>query len=472
MAGGPRINRPNFKRLASEGVEFTRAYTACPLCGPARRTMLNGLFPHSHGEIKNDSNHPFEEETYLSKLHEIGYKNYYYGKWHAGPGTAHDHFCEGFSYNGYNNPYTKPEYKEYLKKNDLLPFQVKIKHSFQSNLEENQLYNPEMNWYTENAIGVMTTPKETHEAFFLAHLACNRLKEIAESGNKQPFHLRVDFWGPHQPFFPAKEYLDQYDPREIQEYPSFRDDLQDKPNIYKYEHHYRISKNGKIIIPNPLPWSIWQKVLQYNYAQQTLIDAAGGMILETLEELGLTENTFVVWLSDHGDSVGCHGGHFDKNAYMPEEMVRILLAIKYPNNLRKGLKCEELVSNVDLVPTILDIVDTNFKNSVHGKSLMSLCNQNKKDWRDDLMCQTYGHFTTHLGRLVVTDRYKYVWNDGDMDELYDLEKDPFEMMNLINNNDYGDIIKDMKKRLTRWRQKTGDLITRDMIKGKRLKVPK
>ena len=121
-AGGPKIKRPNFTKLASGGIEFTRAYTACPLCGPARRTMLNGLFPHSHGEIKNDSNHAFEEEIYLTRLHELGYKNYYYGKWHTGPGTAHDHYCEGFSYNGYSNPYTKPEYKKYLKNNDLLLF--------------------------------------------------------------------------------------------------------------------------------------------------------------------------------------------------------------------------------------------------------------------------------------------------------------------------------------------------------------
>ena len=472
MAGGPNIKRPNFKKLASEGVEFTRAYTACPLCGPARRTMLNGLFPHSHGEIKNDSNHPFEEEIYLTRLHELGYKNYYYGKWHTGPGTAHDHYCEGFSYNGYSNPYTKPEYKEYLKKNDLPPFQVKIIHSFQSNLKENQLYTPEMNWYTENAIGVMTTPKETHEAFFLANLACNRLREIAESDIKQPFHLRVDFWGPHPPFFPAQEYIDQYDQKEIQEYPSFRDELQDKPKIYNYEHHFRISKNGKLIIPNPLSWSTWQRVLQYNYAQQTLVDDAGGMILETLEELGLTQNTFVVWVSDHGDSVSCHGGHFDKNAYMPEEIVRILFAVRYPDKISAGQVCNKLVSNIDLAPTILEIAGTNFRNSVHGKNLMSLCTQNKMDWREDLMCQTYGHFTTHLGRLIVTDRYKYIWNDGDMDELYDLEKDPFEMMNLIDNHDYSNIIKDMKKRLIKWRQKTGDLITRDMIKGKRLKFPK
>jgi arylsulfatase A-like enzyme len=471
MAGGPKIKRPYYERLASEGIKFTRAYTACPLCGPARRTMLNGLFPHSHGEIKNDSNHPFEYETYLESLAKIGYKNYYYGKWHAGPGTAHDHYCEGFNYNGYNNPYTKPEYKNYLKKRNLPSFQVKIKHSFQSNLEENKLYTPEMTWYTENAIGTMTTPKETHETFFLANLAREKLIEIAQSGNTQPFHLRVDFWGPHQPFFPAQEFLDLYDPENIPEYPNFADDLKDKPEIYKYEHHFRISKNGKIIIPNPLPWSTWQEILAYNYAQQTMVDEAGGMILEALDELGLVENTIIVWLSDHGDSVGCHGGHFDKNAYMPEEMMRILLAIKYPSEISAGQVCSELVSNIDIVPTILEVAGTKVKHSFHGTSLIPLSTKNINQWREDLMCQTYGHFTSHLGRLVVTDRYKYIWNDGDMDELYDLREDPFELTNLIQNHDCNDIIEDMKKRLTAWRQETGDNVRGDMIKGKRLKLP-
>lgn len=115
MVGGPKIHRPNFERLAKEGIEFSRAYTCCPLCAPARRSMLTGLFPHTHGELSNMSFNPFSNETYLDKLAEAGYKNYYYGKWHAGPDTAHDFHCEGFSYPDYNNPYTKPEYREYLK---------------------------------------------------------------------------------------------------------------------------------------------------------------------------------------------------------------------------------------------------------------------------------------------------------------------------------------------------------------------
>ena len=116
---GPRIQRPHFNRLASGGIVFNRAYTACPLCAPSRRTMLTGLLPHNHGEIKNGTDHPFDHETYYDRLAELGYQNYYFGKWHAGPGTAYDHHCDGFSYPSYNNPYTKPEYKEYLRARNL-----------------------------------------------------------------------------------------------------------------------------------------------------------------------------------------------------------------------------------------------------------------------------------------------------------------------------------------------------------------
>ena len=127
---GPKIQRPHFDRLASEGITFERAYTACPLCGPARRTMLTGLFPHNHKEIHNGTDHPYDREVYLDILSEQGYRNYYYGKWHAGAGTAYDHACEGLSYPSYNNPYNKPEYLEYLAQRRLPEYEVVIQRSF------------------------------------------------------------------------------------------------------------------------------------------------------------------------------------------------------------------------------------------------------------------------------------------------------------------------------------------------------
>lgn len=468
MAGGPEIKRPNFEKLGKEGVKFTRAYTCCPLCGPARRSMLNGLYPHTHGEIKNDAFYPFEEQNYLRTLARQGYRNYYYGKWHAGPGTAHDHNCEGFSYPSYGNPLITPEYDEYLKDNDLPPFEVKIVRSFMKHLKIGTFYKPKDGLLTESAAGIMTTPKETHESYFLASLACQKLEEIARSNSTEPFHLRVDFWGPHQPYFPSQEFYDMYEPREIPEYPNFDDDLSNKPEIYKYDHHYPISKKLKILHPNPMPWNEWQEVLACNYAEQTLLDEAGGMILKKLDELGLSDNTFIIWTTDHGDGLACHGGHFDKNAYMPEEMVRIPMAIKYPGVIEKGQEKNELVNLIDLAPTFLDLASSSFKNPVAGTSLMPLLKGEENKWREDVMCETFGHFSTHIGRLVVHENIKYIYNEGDMDELYDIEQDPYELNNLINQEQYSKILNDMKGRLKRWRKITADNVTKKMIKRKRI----
>jgi hypothetical protein len=105
-------------------------------------------------------------------------------------------------------------------------------------------------------------------------------------------------------------------------------------------------------------------------------------------------------------------------------------------------------------------------------SLLPLCTQQETNWREDIMCETHGHYIQHLGRAIITDKYKYIWNDGDMDELYNLKDDHFELNNLIKDNDYANVLGDMKTRLAQWRRKTGDIVTKAMIKGKWLRIPK
>ncbi len=460
--GGPRVQRPNFERLARGGVEFARAYTACPLCGPARRTMLTGLFPHNHGEIKNDTNHPFDREVYLDLLAAAGYDCWYYGKWHAGPGTAFDHGCRGFSYPSYNNPYTKPEYKEYLAQRGLPEPEILIERSFwgptiggEPNLmKAGERYRQNRRWCNEHASGVMVTPDDTHEAFFLANLACERLQALASS--KQPFALRVDFWGPHQPYFPTQRFADLYRPEEIPEYGSFRDELADKPEIYRSEGNEPLHEKGKLRVPSPLPWSEWQKVIARSYAQTTLVDEAGGRILDALDRLGLAENTLVMWTTDHGDGLACHGGHFDKRSYMPEEMVRVPLAVRFPGRIAAGRNSEALVSNIDTAPTFLDAAGLAFKRPVDGQSLLPLAEGRLQAWREDLMSETHGHMEEHIGRLIVTGRWKYVANRGQLDELYDLEKDPYELRNLASDPGHAAVVADMKRRLASWRTRSHD----------------
>ena len=171
MAGGPKIQRPNYEKFAGEGAKFTRAYCVSPLCSPARRSMLTGLFPHNHKEIKNETEHPFDREVYLDILAKEGYKNYYYGKWHAGPGNAFKHNCEGFSHHGYGGPYNKPEYREYLKKYGIKRPKIFIEHMFWKPLslfalyfgvKVGKLYTPKKRWASEHAIGAIQNGKEGH----------------------------------------------------------------------------------------------------------------------------------------------------------------------------------------------------------------------------------------------------------------------------------------------------------------------
>ncbi len=467
--GGPIVRRPYFDQLASEGVSFNRCYCPSPLCGPVRRSLLTGLYPHAHGETKNNVDAPFAQETLPEMLARAGYRNYHFGKWHAGPGTAMDHACEGYCPPGYANPYITPEYDEYLKKYNLPPALHLIEQTYEpaTNLkgEPNPMHAGWIgrflkNNLQENCCGLTLTPKETHEAFFLAQLACDQLMKIASQKNSEPFCMQVHFWGPHQPFFPTWEYASQYNPDDIPEYGNFADDLSTKPEHYRMEQCPPLSEKKRLIVPNPLPWSEWARTLARVYAHITMVDDAGGMILNRLEELGLTQNTLVIWTTDHGDAVACHGGHFNKQSYMPEEMVRVPLAIRYPGEIQEGATSEALVDLLDVPATILQAGGTSFPDPIHGESLLPLCRGEQKHWRKDMLIETHGMGPndSHVGRLVVNERYKYVWNPGEIEELYDLQEDPYELKNLWNDPTHQSLLEHMRERLKYWQESTNDPI--------------
>ena len=450
----PVIQRPNYDALCAQGVHFDNAYCASPLCGPARRSMLTGVRPHRHGETRNDIEMPWQGDSYLNILNREGYHCTYYGKWHAGPGSAHEHGCEGFSYPSYNNPYTKQEYLAYLAKFQLPIPEIKVEHNFWGNATPGDIIRQTGDWCNEHYSGIMQTPKETHEAFFLAHLACKKLKSLAGQPS-EPFHLRVDFWGPHQPYFPTQEYADLYPPEEIPVYGNFHDDLTRKPAVYMTEGNNHISKDNKLIQPNPLPWRDWQEVLSRAYAQQTLCDEAAGLILKTLRETGLDENTIVIWSADHGDALACHGGHFDKRSYLPEEVLRIPMAMAYPGVLPEGKRSFRIVSNVDIPVTILAAAGTGFDTSVDGRNMLEAADDTIP-WDNYTVCETHGHGEDVIGRALPCGRYKYICTVGQMRELYDLEKDPYELDNLALDMAYEELISEMHEMLLEECRRSGD----------------
>lgn len=469
--------RPCFDEWVKEGIEFSNTYCVTPMCGPTRRSLLTGLYPHTHGQYHNETDPPYRHEVYLDTLAEAGYRNYYYGKWHAGPGCAYDHHCDGFSMSGYGNAYNTPVYKDYLKRKGLPKAEHFIERVFENDsfkrnryfqkLKEGGYYQCEDFFSGEHAIGVTVTPKETHESFFLAALACEKLEEIAESRRHEPFAMRIDFWGPHQPFFPTKEFLDMYDPSKILPYPSFYNKLEDKPFTVKAERNKPMGDGKTIIYPNPIGWNEWQNILAHCYAHGSMIDAAGGMIIKKLKELNLDEDTLIVWTTDHGDSIACQGGHFDKGSNMMQEIMRVPLGISWKNRIGSGLKDGSLVFTCDIPVTLLDTAGLSFRESVDGRSLLDLAlgRNNRKPWRNSLLCETYGHGYGHTqyGRMAVRDNIKYVCTQNDLDELYDLEQDPYELRNLAVLPEYADLKNEMRNLLRELQKETEDPISPEAL---------
>lgn len=465
--GSVKPQTPNFDRVAAAGIQFERNYTAVPLCGPSRRTLATGLYPHNHKNFYNYTHSPYDHEIYLNNLAEHGYRNYYIGKWHAGDGTPLDFNCQGYSETDYGNPYTSEAYQQYLKRKGLPPAEHYVEKHFWNEpfqkqfpkLKDGARYKSEYAWCGEHAVGLTLTPKETHEAFFLADLACDALTELANADNSQPFHLRVDFWGPHQPFFPTQEFADLYNPADISEYGSFRDNQELKPELYLEDKNRPLSdEHGHFITPSVLPWSEWQKMLARAYGHITMVDAAGGLILDKLDELGLSDNTIVIWTADHGDALTSHGGRFDKGSYVTEEVIRTPLAVRYPGRIAPSQRSDKLVCSIDLPPTILDMAGTQFQNGVDGQSFLPLCLGEDVDWREDLMVESFGHGygVHHIVRSVIAGNYKYIYNEGQLDELYDLHSDPYELENLIYNPKFATLLSEMQTRLHRWQHETGD----------------
>ena len=478
--GGPV--RPNLDRFGSEGIRFERAYTACPLCTPARRTMLTGLLPHNHGFLTLDAKENSEEKDQgilFNLLAEQGYRLYNYGKWHAGPGTAKDFGAEGFSPPGYGNPYITPEYKAYCKERGLEPASFNVEHVFMEAVspdkpEAGPGYRCTAPSFHPHITGVLETPTDTHDAQFVANITCDKLRQLAAEKSDQPFFMKVDIWGPHAPYLPSQEFLDMYPPKKIEEYGNFRDDMSGKPPVYLKEWNQPLGRDNKLQIPSAYPWSEWQHIMSYVYGQVTQVDAACGRIVDTIDELGLAEDTLIIWTADHGDAVVSFGGHFGKENFLAEEVLRIPMAMRWSGHIEPGQTSQHLVSNMDCPVTLLDAAGGTFNGAVDGTSLLSLIKNGKLQasaGRSDLMCETHGHHWEPVnGRAIATERYRYsVYQYDDtpdyldevdtsipIEELYDLQEDPYQLNNLANDPNCHSILEDHRRRLECWQEKSDD----------------
>jgi arylsulfatase A-like enzyme len=462
---GSRIcQTPHADSLAAEGVKFTNAYAACPICTPARASIQTGLYPFRHGMQSNIYTrgcmvHELPDTPALlsRRLQSLGYSTGYTGKWHMGFGDqadGHPEFeghvadvphlreargkgtlpstigYEGNDFPGHGGAGTHtPQYAAWLKEN-------KIDLRTRSVLD-----------YYPHTFEVLSGSEST-VSWFLADQAMEHMRQFAE--RDQPFFYMLNFWGPHSPYHASTEYVDLYRDVPIPPWPSFEADQAEKPSI----HQAHRTENLRY-----WDWSQFETCLRYYYASVTEIDAQVGRILDFLRQSGLAEDTLIIFAADHGDSLGIHRGLADKSLFMYEETNRIPLIIHDPaNSVRNGEAEAGFAGSCDLYSTVLDYAGGDLAAVERdGRSLRPLIEGTADDWRDCMVTESSG--IDHLlfsQRALRYQNYKYVFNCGDCDELYDLKSDPHELINLVNVPEKADLVHDLRLRLDAWMTAHGD----------------
>jgi len=263
---------------------------------------------------------------------------------------------------------------------------------------------------------------------------------LGKTGSSEPWCIYAGFLAPHDPYFPAQKYIDMYNIDDIKLPENYRDTLQDKPYIYRRMRNQ---------IFDQLTEMEAKETIRHYMASCTQLDDSFGKILDALKESGQSENTLVIYISDHGDYCGEHG-LFAKGVPAFEGAYHVPALIRWPAGIKNpGRKIEDFVSLTDFAPTLLELAGcTTEDKNFGGKSLIPFMKDMKPEtWRDAIFTQFNGVELYYSQRSVITKDFRYTFNGFDRDELYHLSKDPYEMNNLADDPAYEDIKKELCRRM-------------------------
>lgn len=450
------LETPNLDRLAGEGIIFDRSYCGNSICGPSRATILTGLHSHANGMLDNFTTFDGSQQTFPKLLQDAGYHTAIRGKWHLrSEPTGFDTWMVYPGQGQYYNPvYRTPDGRKQLP-----------------------------------GYSVDTT----------ADLGIEYLRERAEKAD-EPFFLAIQFKAPHRPFLPPLRHLDAFSHVKIPEPPTLFPDFEERSSAFRnqtmtikdhldlrkdlkvpdsegqwgywvnwfekedadvlaqYKAHYakrRASLDKKSPNGNDLVRWKWRMYLEDILGAAKAVDDNVGRLLDTLDELGLAENTLVVYSSDQGFYLGEHGW-YDKR-WMLEESYRMPLMMRWKGTIPEGQRSEALVQNIDYAPTFLNLAGISAPEAMHGASLLPLMvGQPPTDWRESLYYFYYEYPKWHAVQphYGVSDaRYKlihfYLLDDW---ELIDLKKDPLEQENFIGDPAYKEVRDHLYEELLRLRE--------------------
>ena len=429
---GSIAKTPNMDRLYKNGISFSNAYCPSPHCCPSRATFFSGLYPSEHGiwnnvNVSNALSRSLYDGVRLfsEDLAENGYDMYFSGKWHVSATEGPD--SRGFTTLWHDAKYgpanNKPDMGDWASYNKPIKTKEMTErcegHIIRHYYPDYKLYGVDDNPYFDNDV---------------VEAAAKKLVQIDRN---RPFFMYVGTLGPHEPYIAPQRFLDMYDIKDINLPESHNDIMEDKPAMYR-----RIRDRF-----SQLPEAEQKEGLRRYLAFCTYEDYLFGILLDTLEQRGMLDETVVMYVSDHGDYAGSHG-LWAKGLPCFKEAYHINSVIGYGGIPVKEAVSDEFVSLADYAPTILEMAGISTNRRFVGKSLAPfLYGKPLDNWRSEMYTQSNGNEVYGIQRSVFNKEYKFVHNTFDFDEFYDLRNDPHEVHNLINEPMHDDDVKRMSKLL-------------------------
>lgn len=416
--GHPDLNTPSIDSLALGGVKFERAYSTCPLCTPARAGLFTGIYAHTSGAWANNLPLGSNIVTMGQRFRDADYRTAYIGKWHL---DGHDYFGTGRCPDGWSDEYWY-DGARYL--NELSDDEITL---WRSGLRT-------VDGLREHDI----TP-----GFTWAHRISHRAIQFLTNSGDRPFLLVVSYDEPHHPWTCPPEYAELFEDYRYRIGPAAYDDLTNKPKLQREWAETLNIDTESGYREHPL-----------YFGCNSFVDAEIGRVIDAVDEYA-PEDTYVIYTSDHGDMLHSHGLN-GKGPAMYEEITHIPLVVRQPGGEGAGTSVSAPVSHVDLLPTVLELAGLPTPPILEGESFVPLL-AGKRDMARDVFIEFNRYEIDHDSwggflpiRCIVSGKYKLAINLLDSDEMYDLERDPAEVENLVNSPACASVRDELHDRLLDW----------------------
>ncbi len=448
------LHTPNLDRLVREGTTFTRAYCPNPTCTPTRASIITGMYPSQHGAWTLGTKLLEDRGTVGKQFAAAGFKTALVGKAHFQPlqGTEEYPSLEAYPalqdlefWKSFHGPFYGFDHVE-LARNHTNESHVGQHYAIW--LEEKGCANwrdyflPPTGTMDRSIMHTWPIPEEYHYNTWIAERT-NALLEQYRS-EEEPFFLWSSFFDPHPDYLVPEPWDKMYDPEKLtipgvtpgehaKNPPHFGMTQEEKPDFSNLrESGYGVHGYHSHLLPEQ---ERKQLVATY-YGMISMMDKYIGKILAKLDELGLANDTIIVFTTDHGHFFGQHGLQY-KGGFHYEDLIKLPFIVRYPGRVPEGRQSPAIQSLVDLAPTFLSFCGIEQPAVMSGVDQSEVWTGQKEQARDHAICEFRHEATTIHQKTYVDQRYKItVYYHQTYGEIFDLENDPRELNNLWDDPAY------------------------------------